>query len=115
MKIQSIIQWPAALAISATAILSGCATQPVAEYRYNADREFATTRGDVRIVRRVRVEQGPYHTGRYRSVEPVGERVYIRSSERPLYRTMQPRFGGWREEAVVPYGPNSPVSPSQWF
>jgi|GEM_PF-3263116 len=103
------------MAITATAILSGCATQPVAEIRYDTDREFAARHGDVRVIRRVRVQEGPYHTSRYRSLDPVAERVYIRSSRRPIYRTMQPRFGGWREEAVVPYGPNSPVSPSQWF
>lgn len=102
MKIKAIAGM-SVLAVAAS-VLVGCATEPVAEYR----------------VERSTYETRPGSTIRYRSVDPVGERIYIdtRGTRTRINDTRfdnRSRYGGWRTEAYAPYGPNSPVSPSQWY
>lgn len=141
MKINKILGWPALLTVAA-GLFGGCAVEPVGECldrnAYLDNPAYTQTR----VIRRV--ETVPARTIRYRSLPAVGERTIIRRdelapvSERIIMRRnacgelapvgeldtfgTRTRFdnrryyrGGWRNEAYVPFGPRSPVSPSQWY
>lgn len=52
----------------------------------------------------------------YGTLAPVGERLEIDTrGTRTRWNDRYYRYHGWRTEPVVPFGPNSPVSPSQWY
>ncbi len=102
----------------AVGFLGACAVEPVGEYSVKRTVYETTPRyGENRIIRRTVVNQPEM---RYRSLEPVGERVYIDTRgtrTRVLETTPRYRYrsDGWRTQPYRPYGPNSPVSPSQWY
>lgn len=119
MKRKCIIEASAvpALLIVVAGILGGCATEPVGEYsarQYYYESRPGLTR--TRFVRTYRYGPAPDAAGiqtyrNYRSMEPVGERVYYGYGR--VGRTYDATTGNF--ERMAPYGPNSPTSPSQWW
>ena len=114
MKTKRIIGLSVLPAIIASCFLSGCATSPVGELTTS---EFSEEKGPgMKRTQEVRQTISPVKLDTRRgaiatevAVEPVAEQIYYRPAARGSLR------GAACEQPFAPYGPNSPISPSQWY